>query len=276
MGTKSFKPYTPSRRYMVVSDFAELTPGAKPEKSLLEPLPKRAGRNNQGKITMRRRGGGTKVKYRRVDFRRDKHDIPAKIAQIEYDPNRTARIALLFYADGEKRYILAPQRVQVGDKVISGEAVPVRIGNHLKMKNMPLGTLIHNIEVSPGIGGKLVRSAGGSAQLMAKEGRYVTLRMPSGEMRRVLAECFATVGEVGNQDHSNIVIGKAGRNRWLGKRPKVRGTVMNPVDHPHGGGEGKTNSGRPPCSKWGLQSKGKKTRKNPRTDQYIVRGRKKK
>jgi large subunit ribosomal protein L2 len=261
---------------MVVSDFAELTPGARPEKSLLEPLPKKAGRNNQGKITMRRRGGGTKVKYRRVDFRRDKHDIPAKIAQIEYDPNRSANIALLFYADGEKRYILAPRRLTVGDRVISGESVPVRPGNHLKLKNMPLGTLIHNVEVSPGNGGKLVRSAGTSAQLMAKEGRYVTLRMPSGEMRRILAESFATVGEVGNHDHTNIVIGKAGRNRWLGKRPKVRGTVMNPVDHPHGGGEGKTNSGRPPCSKWGLQSKGKKTRKNPRTDQFIVRGRKKK
>ncbi len=272
MGLKSFKPYTPGRRQMTVSDFAEITTD-KPYKPLLAPLKKKAGRNNNGRICVRRRGGGHKRAYRIIDFRRDKFGVPAKVATIEYDPNRTARIALLHYMDGEKRYIIAPEGLKVGQMIHSGEGADILPGNCLKMKDIPLGTLLHNIELKPGKGGQMVRSAGGSAQLMAKEGRYVLLRLPSGEMRKALAECIATVGTVGNSDHGNINIGKAGRNRWLGNRPKVRGVVMNPVDHPHGGGEGRTSGGRHPVTPWGFPTKGKKTRSNPRTDRMIVKRR---
>ena len=272
MGLKSFKPYTPGRRQMTVSDFSEITTD-KPYKPLLVSLNKKSGRNNYGRICVRRRGGGHKRAYRIIDFRRDKYGVPAKVATIEYDPNRSARIALLHYLDGEKRYIIAPEGLRVGQKIVSGEGADILPGNCLKMKDIPLGTQIHNIELKPGKGGQMVRSAGVSAQLMAKEGRYALLRMPSGEMRKVLAECYATVGTVGNSDHANINIGKAGRNRWLGNRPKVRGVVMNPVDHPHGGGEGRTSGGRHPVTPWGFPTKGKKTRSNPRTDRMIVKRR---
>ncbi|MFH1843559.1 MAG: 50S ribosomal protein L2, partial [bacterium] len=251
MGIKKLKPVTPTQRFRTVSDFSEIT-RSEPEKSLLEPLSKSGGRNNNGRITVRHRGGGHKRRYRRIDFKRNKLDIPAKVASIEYDPNRSARIALLHYADGEKRYIIWPQGLKVGDQVLAGEKVPFNVGNALPLQAIPLGTLVHNVELSIGKGGQMVRSAGSYAQLMAKDGNRVTLRLPSGEVRMVHCNCFATIGEVGNSEHENIVSGKAGRTRWLGRRPKVRGVAMNPVDHPHGGGEGRTSGGRHPCTPWGI------------------------
>ncbi len=261
---------------MSVSTFEELTTD-QPEKSLLAPLKKRAGRNHQGKITVRHQGGGHKRQYRIIDFKRDKDGIPAKVATVEYDPNRSARIMLLHYADGEKRYILAVNGLKVGDTVMSGPGADIRPGNALPLANIPVGTVVHNIEMKPGKGGQIARSAGGSAQLMAREGEYATLRLASGEVRLVRVECRATIGEVGNLDHENINVGKAGRSRWMGKRPTVRGVVMNPVDHPHGGGEGRAPVGRKsPMSPWGKPTLGKKTRKkNHPTDKYIVRRRKK-
>ncbi len=273
MPLKRFKPYTPSRREMSVSDFAEITK-TEPEKSLVVIKRRVNGRNNLGRITMRRRGGGARKKYRIVDFRREKDGIPGKIAAIEYDPNRSARIALVHYADGEKRYIIAPSGLKIGQVIMSGESVEFEIGNTLPLGNMPLGTNVHNVELTPGAGGQMARAAGNGCQLLAKEGRYVALRLPSGEMRRVLSACRATIGVVGNEEHSNVNLGKAGRSRWLGRRPKVRGVVMNPVDHPHGGGEGRTSGGRHPVTPWGKSTKGMKTRKkNSRTNQYIIRRR---
>jgi large subunit ribosomal protein L2 len=259
---------------MSVSTFEEITK-KRPERSLIEPLRKTGGRNNRGRITTRHRGGGHKRFYRIIDFKRNKFGIPAKVAAIEYDPNRSARIALLFYVDGEKRYILAPNGLKVGDMLSSGPDADIRVGNALPLRVIPLGTQIHNVELQAGRGGVLVRSAGVSAQLVAKDGNLATLRMPSGEMRQVNIECLATIGQVGNGDHQNIRIGKAGRNRWLGKRPTVRGTVMNPRDHPHGGGEGRAPRGMStPKTKWGKPARGVKTRHNPRTDRFIVRRRK--
>ncbi|WP_029421877.1 50S ribosomal protein L2 [Alicyclobacillus macrosporangiidus] len=276
MSIKKYRPTSPGRRFMSVSTFEEITTD-EPEKSLLEPLPKRAGRNHQGKITVRHRGGGHKRMYRIIDFKRNKDGVPAKVATIEYDPNRSARIALLFYADGEKRYIIAPLGLKVGDVVMSGPDADIRPGNALPLANIPVGTVVHNIELKPGKGGQLARAAGAAAQVMAKEGDYATIRLGSGEMRLVRLECRATVGQVGNLDHENINLGKAGRSRWLGRRPTVRGVVMNPVDHPHGGGEGRAPVGRKsPMSPWGKPTLGKKTRKrNHPTDKYIVRRRKK-
>jgi len=261
---------------MSVSDFAEIT-STTPEKSLLAPLPKQAGRNNNGRITVRHQGGGHKRRYRIVDFKRNKDGVPAKVATIEYDPNRSARIALLHYADGEKRYILAPKGLEVGQKIESGPEADIRPGNALPLANIPVGTVIHAVEMTPGKGAALARSAGTSIQLMGKEGKYAILRMPSSEMRRVLVACRATVGEVGNSDHSNITIGKAGRKRHMGVRPTVRGTVMNPVDHPHGGGEGRNKSaGRHPVTPWGVPTKGHRTRKkNKASNRLIIRRRKK-
>jgi large subunit ribosomal protein L2 len=274
MPVKRFKPYTPSRREMSVSDFSDLTKKA-PEKALTKGKSKKAGRNNNGRITMRRRGGGHKQRYRIIDFRRNKDGVPAKVTAIEYDPNRTARIALLTYADGEKRYILAPNKLEVGATIYSGEEVEFEVGNCLPLQRIPLGTVVHNVEMTPGKGGQLGRSAGNGIQLLGKEGKYAVLRLPSGEMRRVLINCRATIGQVSNGDHSNINLGKAGRSRWLGRRPKVRGKSMNPVDHPMGGGEGATSGGRHPCSPWGTPSKGYKTRKkNHRTNRFIIRRRK--
>ena len=251
MGIKTYSPYTPSRRHMTGSDFSEITTST-PEKSLVVSLKKNAGRNNQGKITVRHRGGGNRTKYRIVDFKRRKDDIPATVKTIEYDPNRTANIALIAYADGEKAYILAPEGLKVGMKIMNGENAEVRPGNCLPLASIPVGTMVHNIELYPGKGGQLVRSAGNGAQLMAKEGKYATLRLPSGEMRMVPLNCRASIGVVGNGEHSLINIGKAGRKRHMGIRPTVRGSVMNPNDHPHGGGEGKTGIGRPgPCTPWG-------------------------
>ena len=276
MAIKKFKPYTPSRRSMSVVDSSDLTKKA-PEKALTSGLSKKGGRNNQGRMTMRRRGGGHKRRYREIDFRRNKDGVPGKIASVEYDPNRSARIALVVYADGDKRYIIAPKGLQAGMTVQNGAGAELKVGNTMPLKVMPLGTLVHNVEMMPGRGGQIARSAGNGCQLLAKEGRYATLRLPSGEMRRVLLECRATIGEVGNTDHGNISLGKAGRSRWLGRRPKVRGVVMNPVDHPHGGGEGRTSGGRHPVSPWGTPAKGFKTRKkNKRSNMYIVRRRKKK
>ncbi|MEY8515987.1 50S ribosomal protein L2 [Lachnospiraceae bacterium 29-84] len=275
MGIKTYNPYTPSRRNMTGSDFAEITKKT-PEKSLVVSLQKQSGRNNQGKITVRHRGGGSRRKYRIIDFKRNKKDgIPAKVVGIEYDPNRTANIALICYADGEKAYIIAPQGLTDGMKVMSGPDAEVRVGNCLPLENIPVGTLIHNIELHPGKGGQMVRSAGNSAQLMAKEGKYATLRLPSGEMRMVPIQCRATVGVVGNADHNLIKIGKAGRKRHMGIRPTVRGSVMNPNDHPHGGGEGKTGIGRPgPSTPWGKPALGLKTRKkNKASNKLIVRRR---
>jgi len=273
MAIKTYKPTSPGRRGMTVSTFEEVT-HTEPERSLLRPLRKRSGRNVHGRITVRRRGGGHKRQYRLIDFTRDKVDIPARVTSIEYDPNRSARIALLVYADGEKRYIIAPLGLQVGDTVMSGKDAEIRVGNALSLNRIPLGTLVHNIELYPGRGGQMVRSAGTSAQVLAKEGEYVTLRLPSGEMRLVRKECMATVGEVGNVDHGNIKLGKAGRNRWLGRRPSVRGSAMSPRDHPHGGGEGRSPVGMPsPKSPWGKKTLGKKTRRNKATDKYIVRRR---
>lgn len=273
MAIKTYKPTSPGRRGMTVSTFEEVT-HTEPERSLLRPLRKRSGRNVHGRITVRRRGGGHKRQYRLIDFTRDKVDIPARVTSIEYDPNRSARIALLVYADGEKRYIIAPLGLQVGDTVMSGKGAEIRVGNALSLERIPLGTLVHNIELNPGRGGQMVRSAGTSAQVLAKEGEYVTLRLPSGEMRLVRNECMATVGEVGNVDHGNIKLGKAGRKRWLGRRPSVRGSAMSPRDHPHGGGEGRSPVGMPsPKSPWGKKTLGKKTRRNKATDKYIVRRR---
>lgn len=273
MGIKVYKPTSPGRRNSSGSDFSELT-RTKPERKLVASLTKKGGRNNQGRITARHRGGGHKRRYRIVDFRREKLHVPAKVVAIEYDPNRTARIALLHYADGEKRYILAPSGLAVGAQVVSSGQADIRPGNCLPIRNIPLGTIIHNVEMKPGKGGQLVRSAGCGAQLMAKEGKYAHLRMPSGEMRLILAECWATVGAVGNEEHHNIDLGKAGRRRWLGRRPHVRGVAMNPVDHPLGGGEGKSSGGRHPCTPWGKPTKGARTRNNKATDRFIVKRRK--
>ncbi len=276
MGIKKFKPTSPARRQMTMSTFEEITK-KQPEKALVVALKKHSGRNNQGKITVRHRGGGTTVKYRIIDFKRLKDNVPAKVSAIEYDPNRSANIALLVYADGEKNYILHPNGLKVGDVILSGEQQDIKTGNAMPLMNMPVGTIVHNIEMKPGKGGQLVRSAGNSAQLMAKEGKYALLRLPSGETRYVRKECRATIGQVGNIDHENISIGKAGRTRHMGIRPTVRGSVMNPNDHPHGGGEGKSPIGRPnPVTPWGKPALGYKTRKksNP-NDKYIVSRRKK-
>ena len=274
MAVKKFVPTSPGRRFMTVSTFEHITTD-QPEKSLLEPLKKKAGRNVNGRITVRHQGGGHKRKYRIIDFKRDKEGIPAKVATIEYDPNRSANIALLHYADGEKRYILAPLGVTVGTPILSGEAADIKPGNAKPLKGIPVGTLIHNIELKVGKGGQLVRSAGASAQLMAKEGTYAHVRLPSGEVRLISQECKATIGQVGNLEHENLTIGKAGRSRWMGKRPTVRGVVMNPTDHPHGGGEGKAPIGRKsPVTPWGKPTLGYKTRqKNKKSDQYIVKRR---
>jgi large subunit ribosomal protein L2 len=271
MPVRKYKPTTPGRRGASVSSFEELT-RATPEKALLDKGRKKAGRNNKGRITMRHQGGGTKRRFRRVDFRRDKDGVPAKVAHIEYDPNRSARIALLHYVDGEKRYILAPAGLAVGDKLMSGEKAEIRPGNALPLRNIPVGTVIHAIELKPGGGAKMARSAGASVQLVAKEGRYATLRLPSGEMRMVEVTCKAAVGEVGNAEHELVQIGKAGRNRWKGKRPSVRGVAMNPVDHPLGGGEGKSSGGRHPTSPWG-KPEGRTRRKGKPSDKLIVRRR---
>jgi len=275
MATKNYKPTTPGRRGMSGHDFSGLDK-TKPEKSLLRPLKRTAGRNNNGRITTRHRGGGAKRKYRIIDFKRSKREIPARVASIEYDPNRSARIALLIYADGEKRYMLAPLGLKVDDPVIASPNAEIQPGNAMPIQNIPLGTQIHNIELNPGGGGKIVRSAGAVAQLMAREGKYSQIRLPSGEVRMINVNCWATIGQVGNTDHENVVLGKAGRMRYLGVRPTVRGSAMNPVDHPHGGGEGRTTGGRNPVSPWGWCTKGMKTRKNSRTQRYIVSGRKKK
>lgn len=272
MGIIKYKPTSPGRRFQSVSDFAEIT-SAEPVKSLLRPIKKSGGRNSNGRITARFIGGGHKRRYRVVDFRRNKADIPAKVASIEYDPNRSARIALLNYRDGEKRYIVAPAQIRVGDVLLSGEKADIKPGNAIPLKNIPLGSLIHNVELKVGRGGQLIRSAGAFGQLMAKEGSYAQVRLPSGEVRKVFIECMATIGQIGNNDHENISIGKAGRTRWMGKRPHNRGVVMNPVDHPMGGGEGKSSGGRHPCTPWGIPTKGHKTRKNKRTDKYIVKRR---
>ncbi len=273
MAIKTYKPTSPGRRGMTGSTFEEVT-RTKPERSLLRPLRKRAGRNVQGRITVRHRGGGHKRRYRLIDFKRDKVGISARVGSIEYDPNRSARIALLVYDDGEKRYVIAPLGLQVGDTVMSGEDAEIRVGNALPLARIPLGTLVHNIELYPGRGGQMVRSAGTSAQVLAQEGDYVTLRLPSGEMRLVRKDCMATIGQVGNVDHGNIKLGKAGRRRWLGWRPAVRGSAMSPRDHPHGGGEGRSPIGMPsPKSPWGKKTLGKKTRRNKATSKYIVRRR---
>jgi large subunit ribosomal protein L2 len=274
MAIRKLKPNTPGTRFMSISTFEEITKTT-PEKSLLAPIKKSGGRNNLGRITSRHRGGGHKRRYRIIDFKRNKFDVPAKVAAIEYDPNRTARIALLHYADGEKRYILAPNGLKVGETVMSGEDAEIKVGNALKLKNMPLGSFVHNVELKPGKGGQLGRSAGASLQLVAKEGKYGTLRMPSGEVRMLSLECMATYGVIGNADHLNISLGKAGRSRWLGRRPQTRGVAMNPVDHPMGGGEGKSSGGGHPVSPWGQPAKGLKTRKkNKASDKLIVKRRK--
>jgi large subunit ribosomal protein L2 len=272
MAIKRVKPTSPGRRFQTYSDFEEISKES-PEKSLLKINLKSGGRNTNGRITCRHRGGGHKRFYRIVDFKRDKDNIPAKVATIEYDPNRSARIALLHYADGEKRYILAPAKLTVGDEIMSGPEADIKPGNALPLANIPLGTHIHNIELRLGKGGQIVRSAGGYAQLMAKEDRYALVKLPSGEVRMVLLKCKATVGQLGNVNHENVSIGKAGRHRWQGRRPKVRGVAMNPVDHPMGGGEGRSSGGRHPCSPWGVPTKGYRTRKNKRTDRYIVKRR---
>ena len=276
MAVRKYKPTSPGRRFMSTSSFEEITTD-KPEKSLVEALPKAAGRNNQGKITVRHQGGGYKKVYRKVDFKRDKLGIPGKVATIEYDPNRSARIALINYRDGEKRYILAPLGLKVGDTLMNGPDAPVRAGNSLPMSKIPVGSTIHNIELTLGRGGQLVRSAGTSAQLLAKEGDYAAVRMPSGELRRINVNCSATMGQVGNIEHENESGGKAGRNRWLGKRPTVRGATMNPKDHPHGGGEGKTGPGGNPKTPWGKPALGFRTRKPKKaSNKLIIRRREKK
>jgi large subunit ribosomal protein L2 len=272
MAIKSYKPTSAGRRHQTCSTFEEIT-SAKPEKSLLVTLKKTGGRNSFGRVTSRHIGGGHKQKYRLIDFRRDKRDVPAKVASIEYDPNRSARIALLHYVDGEKRYILAPLDMKVGDTIVASAAADIKPGNSLPLRAIPLGTIIHNIELKIGKGGQLARSAGTFAQLMNKEGKYAQVKLPSGEVRMVLMDCIATIGQVGNIDHENINIGKAGRSRWLGKRPKVRGVAMNPVDHPHGGGEGRTSGGRHPVTPWGIPTKGYKTRTNKTSSRFIVKSR---
>jgi large subunit ribosomal protein L2 len=273
MAIKKYKPTSPGRRTMSVSSFEEITK-TRPEKSLTEPLTKKGGRNNRGRITTRHQGGGHKRRYRVIDFKRVKDGVPAKVAAIEYDPNRSARIALLHYADGAKAYILAPARLRVGATVESGPTADIKPGNALPLENIPTGTMVHNVELKPGQGGKMARSAGSSVQLVAKDAGHAVLRVPSGEMRRVPLRCRATVGQVGNTDHENRTIGKAGRSRWLGKRPAVRGSAMNPVDHPHGGGEGKSKGGRHPVTPWGVPTLGKRTRrKHKESDKLIVRGR---
>lgn len=275
MGIKSYKPVTPTLRYRTGYTFEEITK-SKPEKSLLAPRKKRAGRNNQGRITCRHRGGGSKRHYRIIDFKRNKHSVPAKVHSIEYDPNRSSRIALLHYADGEKRYILAPLKLSVGDIVMSGYDAPIATGNSLPLEKIPLGSEIHNVELKPGRGGQIARSAGTSATVAAKEGNYVHVKMPSNDIYLIRKECMATIGQVGNTEHSSIVIGKAGRKRWLGFRPTVRGVAMNPVDHPMGGGEGKSSGGRHPVSPWGKLAKGGKTRKKKKlSNRYIIKSAKK-
>ena len=272
MPIRNYKPTSPGRRGMSVSSFEEIT-RSKPERSLLKKQVSKAGRNNQGRITSRHRGGGVKQRYRIIDFKRNKFGVPAKVFSIEYDPNRSARIALLHYVDGEKRYIIAPNGLKVGDHVMSGPDAEIRVGNALPLRNIPTGTVIHNIELYIGKGGQIVRSAGAAAQLMAKEGDYAQIRLPSGEQRLINVNCMATVGQVGNLDHENIAIGKAGRSRFLGRRPHVRGSVMNPVDHPHGGGEGRAPIGGQPQTPWGQPAMGYRTRHNKRTDKFIVRRR---
>ncbi len=273
MPIKSFKPTTPSMRFRTVSTFEEITKD-RPEKSLLEPVRKSGGRNNLGKLTIRHRGGGHKRAYRIIDFKRDKDGVPGRVAAIEYDPNRSARIALLHYADGDKRYIVAPVGVKVGDKIMSGPGAEIRPGNSLPLSNIPMGLTIHNVELRRGRGAQIGRSAGSEVQLLARDDKYAQLRLPSGEVRMVRVECRATIGQVGNLDHENITWGKAGRSRWLGRRPRVRGVAMNPVDHPMGGGEGKSSGGRHPCSPWGQKSKGLKTRKPGKaSSKYIIKRR---
>ncbi len=273
MGIKTFKPTSPGRRFQTVSDFADVT-AKKPYKGLTGPLRRHGGRNNTGRITARFQGGGHKRRYRHIDFKRAKRDVVGRVKALEYDPNRSARIALIAYADGEKSYILAPVGLEVGDTVVSSEEADIRPGNALPLRRIPLGTQVHNVELKIGKGGQMVRSAGTFAQVMAKEGKHCLLRLPSGELRKVHLECYATVGQVSNLDHENISYGKAGRRRWLGRRPHNRGTSMNPIDHPHGGGEGKTKGGRNPVTPWGIPTKGYKTRKNLRTDKFIVKRRK--
>jgi large subunit ribosomal protein L2 len=273
MGIKVFKPTSPARRYYSVSDFKEITPGKKPEKKFLEHQTASGGRNAHGRITSRFRGGGHKQRYRVLDWKREKIGVPAKVASIEYDPNRTARIALLHYVDGDKSYILAPDGLKEGDMIVSSRTADIKPGNSMPLRHIPLGTTIHNIELRKGKGGQIVRSAGAASVLMAKDGDYGQVRLPSGEIRKVHLDCRATIGQVSNADHANISIGKAGRSRWLGRRPHQRGVTMNPVDHPMGGGEGRTSGGRHPCSPWGQLSKGLKTRNNKRTDNMIVKRR---
>ena len=275
MALISRKPTSPGRRFQTATDFAEIT-RSEPEKSLVRTLKKTGGRNCYGRITSRYRGGGHKRRYRLIDFKRNKLEVPAKVATIEYDPNRTTRIALLHYVDGEKRYILAPQGLKVGDMVVSSPTADIKPGNTLPLLNIPNGTLVHNVEMKPGKGGQMARSAGSAAQLMAKEGRQAHLKLPSGEVRMVPVDCLATIGRLSNVEQENVCLGKAGRKRWVGKRPHVRGVVMNPVDHPMGGGEGKSSGGRHPCTPWGVPTKGYKTRKPKASDRYIVKHRSKK
>lgn len=272
MAIKKFNPYTAGRRFMSIQTREDLS-NQDPERSLLAPLNKKGGRNNLGRITMRHRGGGNRKKYRIIDFKRDKFGIPGKVASIEHDPNRSARIALINYSDGEKRYIIAPAGVRVGSLIQSGPGSDITPGNALQLKDIPVGTVVHNLELEPGKGAVLVRSAGTSAQLMAKEGKYAYLRMPSGELRLILQQCMATVGQVGNEEHENVTLGKAGKTRWLGRRPMVRGMVMNPVDHPMGGGEGRSKSKKHPISPWGTPAKGFRTRKKKPSDRLIIRRR---
>jgi len=272
MTIKAYKPTSPGRRFQTISDFAEITKD-RPEKNLVVPLKKTGGRNNYGRITARHIGGGHKRNYRLIDFKRDKRDISARVVSIEYDPNRTARIALLQYKDGEKRYIIAPVDLNVGDEIVAGDGAEIRPGNALPIRKIPIGSFVHNVELKKGKGAQLIRSAGSSGQIAAKEKNYAHIKMPSGEIRLVHIDCYATIGQVGNADHANISIGKAGRKRWMGKRPKVRGVAMNPVDHPMGGGEGRSSGGRHPCTPWGKPTKGYRTRHNKSTAKYIVRRR---
>ena len=277
MPIKTYRPTTPTRRFQTTVVRDELSRG-RPEKGLVKGKRKHGGRNNKGRVCIRFRGGGAKRKYREIDFKRQKHGIPAKVAAVEYDPNRSANIALLHYADGEKRYILQPVGLKVGMQIVSGEDADILVGNALPLRRIPPGTLVHNVELRPGKGGQMARAAGAEIRLISREGGYALLRLPSGEVRRVLENCMATIGRVGNVDHGNVSLGKAGRSRWLGRRPHNRGVTMNPVDHPHGGGEGRSSGGRHPVTPWGRPTRGYKTRSNPRTDRYIVsrRGRKKK
>ncbi|MGM0608012.1 MAG: 50S ribosomal protein L2 [Candidatus Muiribacteriota bacterium] len=271
MAIKRFKPTTPTRRYLTTLDKSELSK-VEPEKSLLAPMRKTGGRNNNGRITSRFRGGGHKRSYRIIDFKRNKDGVPAKVATLEYDPNRTANIALLHYNDGEKRYIIAPDGLNIGDVIYSGEDIEIKKGNNTRLENIPAGTFVHNVEMKPGKGGQIARSAGNAAQVIGQEGKYTLMKMPSGEIRKILNQCRATIGRIGNSDWMNIVVGKAGRKRWMGRKPKQRGTSMNPVDHPHGGGEGKTSQGNPhPVSPWGQCAKGLKTRKRKSSDKLILR-----